>query len=169
MRDSLKYLVIPGIVRSINDGDIHFIGYNTLIRLYGVNPKECIPGSYLDIHKWQNDYLIKKHGLIVLGPRSDGDYRLKNMRFEYENIKDYIDRIIRETYKDPKNRRITKICLNRAEWSEACAAYGCSSFGQTHVNQITVQHAGHLPWGGYDLSKDDSTIDVQQVILVKDF
>lgn len=39
---SKKYLVRPGRIRSINDGDLHFIEAEELMRLYGVRRQECI-------------------------------------------------------------------------------------------------------------------------------
>lgn len=36
-----KYLVIGGTVESV-DGDIHFVSAEKLIRLYGLEPKECV-------------------------------------------------------------------------------------------------------------------------------
>lgn len=37
-----KYAVCPGYVRSENDGDRHYIGFSALVRLYGVDPTECL-------------------------------------------------------------------------------------------------------------------------------
>jgi hypothetical protein len=34
--------VAPGWVRSVNDGQRHWIGFGALTWLYGVNPNECI-------------------------------------------------------------------------------------------------------------------------------
>lgn len=38
----IKYVVHPGWVISQSDGQRHWVGYPRLVRLYGVNPKECI-------------------------------------------------------------------------------------------------------------------------------
>lgn len=60
-----KYLVIPGRVRSKKDGEVHYVGPWALMRLYGVNPRECVimrPGL--------------GEGLVRLAPRADGVYRL---------------------------------------------------------------------------------------------
>jgi hypothetical protein len=35
-------VVYPGYVRSVYDGQQHYIGARTLMRLYGVNPAECV-------------------------------------------------------------------------------------------------------------------------------
>lgn len=37
-----KYLVIPGWIKSANDGEVHWVGASTLMRLYRVNPAECV-------------------------------------------------------------------------------------------------------------------------------
>ncbi len=34
--------VHPGMVRSMTDGDQHYITYSKLIHLYGLDPKDCI-------------------------------------------------------------------------------------------------------------------------------
>jgi hypothetical protein len=64
-----KYLVKPGYERSKNDGDKHWISADTLIRLYGVNPKECIRSQFNGEQDPQD--------LIVLRPRYDGNYELE--------------------------------------------------------------------------------------------
>lgn len=64
-----KYLVIPGDVFSKNDGDRHYVNANDLVRLYRVNPQECViyrPGPGVR----ESDY----DGLIRLEPRYHGDY-----------------------------------------------------------------------------------------------
>jgi hypothetical protein len=62
-----KYLVKPGYVFSKSDGDKHWISADKLIRLYQVNPRECvISHPYLD-----------PEDLIVLEPRYDGNYELR--------------------------------------------------------------------------------------------
>ena len=38
----IKYAVYPGMIRSRNDGDWHYVGAAQLIRLYGVRPSECL-------------------------------------------------------------------------------------------------------------------------------
>jgi len=39
---TIKYILHPGHVFSIYDGDLHFIGPRELADLYGVNPEECL-------------------------------------------------------------------------------------------------------------------------------
>ena len=58
-----KYLILGGSVISPHDRDVHYISPDKLIRLYGLDPKECTTSS------------IGYRGLIVLGPRRHGDYR----------------------------------------------------------------------------------------------
>lgn len=38
--------VHPGKVISRNDGDIHYITFNQLCKLYGLNPNDCINADY---------------------------------------------------------------------------------------------------------------------------
>jgi len=42
MRLPPKYIIVPGFIRSKNDGDIHYITTNKLIALYGLDRDECI-------------------------------------------------------------------------------------------------------------------------------
>lgn len=62
-----KYLLIPGHVKSINDGDIHYISPVMLKNLYNVNMSECLI---------YNPKLKQPKNLIELHPREDGDYTL---------------------------------------------------------------------------------------------
>jgi hypothetical protein len=36
------YAIHPGFIESATDNDLHFIGFLDLVRLYQVDPKECI-------------------------------------------------------------------------------------------------------------------------------
>lgn len=65
---SYKYLLLPGIVRSRNDGDYHHIGRRNLIDLYGVKPRDCLLYAPGRIDKKLYAKLIK------LYPREDGRY-----------------------------------------------------------------------------------------------
>lgn len=69
-----KYLIVPGQVRSRSDGDTHYISAQELIRLYGVNPKEC---KIVEQQVLVNVDRLEKYypGLIELRPRYDGKYR----------------------------------------------------------------------------------------------
>jgi hypothetical protein len=64
-----KYLVIPDYVKSQHDGQKHYITAKELIRLYGVNPKECM---IYDPSKRQ-----MTAGLVMLFPLEDGKYKEK--------------------------------------------------------------------------------------------
>ena len=66
-----KYIVVPGYIRSINDGDKHFITGEQLIRLYKVNPKECVivsPGK-----EWGK---FREADQIILEPDYTGRYEV---------------------------------------------------------------------------------------------
>ena len=70
-----KYAVFPGKIRSKSDGDIHYISAEKLIRLYGVDPKECL------IISDDRDLQRQRHridGLVQLHPRYHGDYKTKD-------------------------------------------------------------------------------------------
>lgn len=63
-----RYLVLPGNVRSRNDGQIHFINAFELMRLYCVRREECII--------WREGMALDVSGLTPLQPRYDGKYPL---------------------------------------------------------------------------------------------
>ena len=65
----IKYVVCPGKVHSQRDRDVHYINAEELMRLYGVDPRECVVcyGDDRDLGK-------SFKGLITLHPRYDGDY-----------------------------------------------------------------------------------------------
>ena len=65
-----KYLLRPGYVVSKNDGDLHYINYITLIRLYKVDPMECINITDPKIRE------IDIEKLIWLRPDYHGRYSL---------------------------------------------------------------------------------------------
>ena len=69
---SKKYFVIGGPVRSRSDGDEHYVNSKRLCELYGVDPKECVMVESADGHKRN----LTPGNLIVLKPRSDGNYQL---------------------------------------------------------------------------------------------
>jgi hypothetical protein len=79
-----KYAICPGFVDSKNDQDTHYITAKQLIRLYNVNPNECI---ILDTDAFMNDRHSEKtrgysedllNELIYLTPRYDGNYKVPN-------------------------------------------------------------------------------------------
>lgn len=69
-----KYVVVPERITSRIDGQSHFVNFDSLCKLWGVNPDDCIhyrtgkgvraPGFF---------------GLPVLRPRADGKYVLKDV------------------------------------------------------------------------------------------
>jgi hypothetical protein len=64
-----RYLVTPDVVQSKRDGQYHYIDAPRLMRLYGVDPAECIVAP-TNRRGWN-----PPKGLIVLRPRHHGDYR----------------------------------------------------------------------------------------------
>lgn len=69
----IKYIIMPGFVKSKNDGETHYISASKLIHLYGVNPKECYivrDGEMESIPK-----SVSKTAK-VLSPKYNGDYSL---------------------------------------------------------------------------------------------
>ncbi|MGD8786208.1 MAG: hypothetical protein PVJ60_02195 [Phycisphaerales bacterium] len=70
MKKGKKYIVCPGWIISKNDGDHHYITADMLIRLYGVDRRECIiadEGHFARAHDL--DHLPR------LWPLYDGNYR----------------------------------------------------------------------------------------------
>lgn len=50
-----KYAVVPGWVRSVNDGQRHWIGFGALTWLYGVNPAECVEVKDKQERGWNDE------------------------------------------------------------------------------------------------------------------
>ncbi len=67
-----KYLLCPGHIISRNDGEVHYVAEEQLIRLYGVNSDECV--SKKDAKKYKELTLLK------LFPRPSGIYRVPKER-----------------------------------------------------------------------------------------
>jgi hypothetical protein len=69
----LKYIVHDGHVKSA-DGDVHYISHQQVVRLFNVNPIECLlvnrPDWFLG---YQPEFL---ETLKVLAPKQNGDYTL---------------------------------------------------------------------------------------------
>jgi len=61
-----KYILYPGWVQSINDGEWHYIDGPTLAQLYKVDMKDCV----------LSDQLFRE--MTPLFPRRDGNYSLDN-------------------------------------------------------------------------------------------
>lgn len=66
-RTQIKYVVHPGFVLSKQDKDTHYVGYNRLVALYGVDPRNC--ELYNPAINYATEYLH-------LHPRFDGNYTL---------------------------------------------------------------------------------------------
>lgn len=64
-----RYCLVPGWVRSINDGDRHYISAISLMKLYGVRANECVQHS---------DPAYDCTALEHLAPRYDGNYERKS-------------------------------------------------------------------------------------------
>jgi len=65
MSDKPRVVVVPGTVRSQNDGDHHFIGVAQLVRLY-----ELREGEY-EIYR---NHIRYPEETLFLYPRFDGNY-----------------------------------------------------------------------------------------------
>lgn len=50
-----KYAVCPGWIRSVNDGQLHYINFGALTWLYGVRPDECIHVSAIQERGWNDE------------------------------------------------------------------------------------------------------------------
>jgi len=61
-----KYAVHPGPVFS-RDGDERFVGFDELIRLYGVPADECL--------MWDNSKPLREEDYLHLYPRGDWNYK----------------------------------------------------------------------------------------------
>lgn len=75
---TIKYVLCPGWVTSIRDGDRHYIGAMKLARLYGVPYTACEiyePAPYwpTSFYKWRHE---KWASLVWLRPKPDGNYTL---------------------------------------------------------------------------------------------
>jgi hypothetical protein len=71
----VRYVVIPGQISSKNDGQFHFISSSQLMKLYGVDPRECVVKN-----KDYGDLGYNFSGLIELRPRYDGDYQIPSRK-----------------------------------------------------------------------------------------
>lgn len=72
-----KVILWPGIVRSKNDGDLHFISAYRLARLYGVLPSDTVvvASSWIDlIRAGFTQQKIEREGWLELFPLYDGKY-----------------------------------------------------------------------------------------------
>jgi hypothetical protein len=68
----MRYVIHPGYVVSKNDGDVHYISYDTLIKLYKVNPDQCTS-------RYRRDF-FDKQGDIHLWPDYTGKYKIPELK-----------------------------------------------------------------------------------------
>lgn len=66
-----RYIVYPGYVMTLN-GQRHYVNAADLVRLYGVNPHECIIAGSTDALKGCKPEYLRK--LMPLCVRPGGDY-----------------------------------------------------------------------------------------------
>ena len=63
----IKYIVVPGYIKSINDNDMHWISAKELLRLHNVKKEECIVvENKFSLRGYSEEYLLS---LKVLGPQ----------------------------------------------------------------------------------------------------
>jgi len=68
-----KYAIHPDFVTSNYDGDRHYISFQQLARLYGVNPQDCI---VWDASR-PDTFRGRRYGDYThLYTRQDGDYKI---------------------------------------------------------------------------------------------
>lgn len=67
-----KYAVAPGWIRSVNDGQRHWIGFGALTWLYGVNPAECIKVEGEQERGWNDE--LRAHLIWLYPQRRYEDY-----------------------------------------------------------------------------------------------
>lgn len=76
----VKYLLVPGLVRSKTDGNSHFVQASRLAQLYGVQMGECyvLPKAHPNNTITRRNLLerAQRGELIALVPRDDGKYEL---------------------------------------------------------------------------------------------
>lgn len=69
------WAIHPGEVRA-RDGDVHFISYEQLIRLYGVHPTMCVKAR----DGWDRTYSPEfRQQFVHLYPREDGKYQVNGL------------------------------------------------------------------------------------------
>lgn len=76
-----KYLIFPGYVTSSNDGERHHISAYRLIKLYRVNPAECVIYDGRQ-DKTRGTRREEESNLIQLYPRSSGVYEVPQQQEE---------------------------------------------------------------------------------------
>lgn len=69
---SKKYAVHPEKVKSKTDGQFHFISAHQLMKLFKVDPTDCVV-----CHRFHPVMGIKNSDYIHLSPQYDGNYKIK--------------------------------------------------------------------------------------------
>lgn len=72
-----RYAIYPGPVTSRADGQRHHVSADRLARLYGVDLRECLVVTTLDLsHPAMRAHCAAAEKLVALRPRYSGDYSL---------------------------------------------------------------------------------------------
>lgn len=72
-----RYALYPGPVTSRTDGQRHHVGADRLAHLYGVDLRDCLVVTDLDLsHPAMRGHCAHAATLVALRPRYDGDYSL---------------------------------------------------------------------------------------------
>ncbi len=80
-----RYLVMPGLVVSDWDGQLHWLSFSYLCRLYQVRPELCVNYETVPAAlKPRFEPEVTK--LIVLTPRHKGDYLAHRKRLEESRL-----------------------------------------------------------------------------------
>ena len=84
-----KYALVPGYVRSKNDGEEHYINAPTLAKLYGVDFKKCVVIGVNDPYTPEH---ARRDGLKVLYPDYIGRYIIPEEKIKtwFNNFKPYL-------------------------------------------------------------------------------
>lgn len=68
----MRYIIFPNYIISREDCQKHYIGYQKLIKLYGVPPYKCVNGKKPGYHEQDGD--------IHLHPKYDGNYNIEDKK-----------------------------------------------------------------------------------------
>lgn len=79
---SKRFIVFPGEVESTYDRQVHYIGGNQLIDLYGVPPEDCVIYTSFMGDKYDKE-------LLPLHPRRDGKYKESLLQWKLGDFATY--------------------------------------------------------------------------------
>lgn len=82
-----RFILHPGYVRSLTDGDTHYISGDQLARLYGIDPEECVIHSDHP-HFPHDDPELQK--LIPLFPLREGGYKEHLRQMKIGDFRRYV-------------------------------------------------------------------------------